>query len=458
VGPGGNAVGGRSSSGSVSGPYGSAAGGSRSGFASGPYGSAAGSSRYGVASGAGGTVAGGSHYGVASGAGGTVAGGSRYGYASGYGGAVAGGSRYGYASGYGGSRYGAYGAYNSGWMHGSWNNNYYGGWGLGAAALGFGLAGWGLGSSLYSNGWGYMPYVNPYYPAPMVNFPQAAGYYDYSQPIDTTSPAVPEAVADPAMTAFDQARAAFLAKDYTQALTLVDQAIKGTPNNAVAHEFRAVTLFALGKYEDAAGGLYGVLSVGPGWDWTTLISLYPDIETYTAQLRALEQFARNNPTSAASRFVLAYLYLTAGQNDAAIGELKRVVALQPSDRVSAQLLQSLTKGQPDGTGAAPVPAPAQASVPGGKIAGTWTASPGPGATITLSVADDGKFKWATASKGPAHTLAGQSTYGDSVLTLVQDEGGAPMVGRLTWKDANDFTFQALGGGAGDPGLAFKRSP
>ena len=230
VGPGGNAVGGRSSFGMASGPNGMVAGGSRSGF---------------------------------------VAGGSR-----GYGGGV-----------WHGGGYGNYGGYNSRWMHGNWGGGYggyggYGGWGLGGIGLGvgLGLASWGLGSSLYSGGWGYMPYSNPYYVQAAGNFPQAAGYYDYSQPIDTTSADAPAAVAEPAMSAFDQARAAFLAGDYPQALSLVDQAIKGTPNNSAAHEFRGVTLFALGRYDDAAGTLYGVLSVGPGWDWTTLISLYADVE------------------------------------------------------------------------------------------------------------------------------------------------------------------------------------
>ena len=44
-------------------------------------------------------------------------------------------------------------------------------------------------------------------------------------------------------------------------------------------------LFAVGKYDLAAGPLYAVLSVGPGWDWTTMAGLYPDIDVYTAQLR-----------------------------------------------------------------------------------------------------------------------------------------------------------------------------
>ena len=47
--------------------------------------------------------------------------------------------------------------------------------------------------------------------------------------------------------------------------------------------------------------------------------------------------------TAAPRFVLAYLYLTEGQNSAADGQLKTITQLQPGDRVSAQLLQSMSK-------------------------------------------------------------------------------------------------------------------
>ena len=46
--------------------------------------------------------------------------------------------------------------------------------------------------------------------------------------------------------------------------------------------------------------MYAVLSVGPGWDWTTLISLYPNVDVYTAQLRALEDYCKANPQSASA--------------------------------------------------------------------------------------------------------------------------------------------------------------
>ena len=125
VGPGGNAVAGRSNLGAVSGPRGTAVAGSR-GFAAG---------------GTGGAVAGRGYYG---------------------------------ASGYRPYGYNAYGGYHTGWVHGYWNghdyagwgwrNPYWGGWGLGMGlgmGLGWGLSSWGFGSSLY--GMGYMPYSNPYY-------------------------------------------------------------------------------------------------------------------------------------------------------------------------------------------------------------------------------------------------------------------------------------------------------
>ena len=141
------------------------------------------------------------------------------------------------------------------------------------------------------------------------------------------------AVADQVGTSFDAARDSFKAGDYAKALELTDQAIRQMPNDAALHEFRGVVLFALHRYEDAAAPLYAVLAVGPGWDWSTLVGLYPNVSVYTEQLRALESYCNLNPQSASARFVLAYFYLTQGNTDAAVQQLKRVVALQPKDTV-----------------------------------------------------------------------------------------------------------------------------
>ena len=142
--------------------------------------------------------------------------------------------------------------------------------------------------------------------------------------------------------AFDRARDAFKAGDYAAALDLTDEALKDVPDDPLVHEFKALALFARGEDARAAAELHAVLAVRPGMDWTTLSGLYPDVETYTGQLRALEDRCRRDPKAAAPRFVLAYHYLVAGHNDAAVAQLKAVLALEPGDRVARRLLTSLT--------------------------------------------------------------------------------------------------------------------
>jgi hypothetical protein len=357
------------------------------------------------------------------------------------------------------------------------------GWGLGGLGLGGwggGWGGWGPSSWLYGPmlyDWGYSNYYNPYYAVPSMVIEQPATVYDYSQPINPTVAPPAQSVTDQAMTLFDQARGAFRNGDYTTALDLDDQAIKQLPNDATLHEFRGLALFALRRYEDAATPLYAVLTVGPGWDWPTLIGLYPNVETYTAQLRDLESRVEQNPNSAPLRFVLAYHYMSEGYVDAAIGQFREIVRLQPKDTVSAQLLQQLEKApaaaQPltptSATAAATTPAtsapggalPAPAatvSAPAGPVEGTWVAMPADGTTITLTIAPGGHFTWQVNSQGKTHEFQGDQTHGNALLTLAQTGPGAqpPLVGRMTWQDPDHFTFRLIGGPPDDPGLHFSR--
>jgi tetratricopeptide (TPR) repeat protein len=371
---------------------------------------------------------------------------------------------------------GAYAGYHRGWTNGYWHgyhNNAYWNWGnfaLGAVA---GVTAWGLGSSLYS--WGYAPYANPYYSTdtyaqPIVveqvvadGAPQTitvpAVSYDYSQPINTQAPPPEAAVADPALAKFDEGRAAFKAGDYVQALKRTDEAIKTLPNDATLHEFRALALFALQKYEQAATPLHAVLSVGPGWDWTTLIGLYPRADVYTQQLRALEQYARSNPKSTAAHFLLAYHYLTQGHNDAALGQFRQIQALAPGDTLSAQLVKQLAR--PDETPAAtPTPATSPAASAGptkeAKLTGRWTARPGAETDIDLDVKEDGTFTWKVTAKGKTQVIAGDWSRAAGILTLAQGNQGGALVGNVTWQDANRFQFRAIGTTPEDPGLLFTR--
>jgi tetratricopeptide (TPR) repeat protein len=408
-----------------------------------------------------------------------------------------------------------YMGYHQGWVHGYWNSNHAGGWagrggygstgngywgryggygmGYGGYGMGYGGFGWGLGSGLgmglgmgmgYGlSSWlfgpmlynsGYSNYSNPYYGGGYGGANQVVGQpvvYDYSQPINSTAPTPDETVTNQAMTIFDQARDAFKQEDYKTALDLDDQALRQLPNDPTLHEFRALCLFAPGRYDEAAASLYAVLSVGPGWDWTTLINLYSNPETYTQQVRALENSCAQNPKPAAARFVLAYHYMTQGHTDAALAQFKAVVAFQPNDKLSAQLVQQLEAAQQppsegqtaQGPNPSTPPSPdnvasanPSSSAKEGKLEGTWTAQPAPDTTISLTFQDQGHFTWKVSHQGQDRQFNGNSSYVNGILTLAQDQNNA-MVGSINWQDENHIQFKVLGGGPSDPGLSFTKS-
>lgn len=215
-------------------------------------------------------------------------------------------------------------------------------------------------------------YNNPYWEAP------AVPVHDYSQPIPvpdesqvqsayppapddaaleagenlpTTPPPAPEPndEAKKANRLFDDARDMFKDAKYAEAQAKVDQAIKILPSDATLHEFRSLTLFAQGKYKDAAAAVYAVLAAGPGWDWETMKFLYGNDSVFTGQLRSLEGFVKDNPKETYGHFLLAYQYLVLGSKDSAIKELEEVVRLRPEDKLSAGILKGLKS---DSNGAA----------------------------------------------------------------------------------------------------------
>ena len=210
-----------------------------------------------------------------------------------------------------------YKKYHQEWVHGYWIGHYTGGLGwrsLGSGdpgfqgagpggepgiGLGWGLSPWLFGPMLYT--YGYSPYANPYDRASKVVSRRPAAR-DYSQPIDAQGAPPASAVTDLAAARFETAREAFKRGDHSGALELVDQALKEMPDDPALHEFRALTLFALTRCDEAAAALYAVLSVQPGCDWTTLISLYGDPGRYTQQLRAFEAIQRTIPAIGVGAF------------------------------------------------------------------------------------------------------------------------------------------------------------
>ncbi len=243
--------------------------------------------------------------------------------------------------------------------------------------------------------------------------------------------------------------------DYQTALAQVDQAIALVPNDTVLHEFRGLVLFALGRYKEAAATVYAVLSTGPGWDWTTLSGLYPSVDVYTEQLRALEQYAKSRPAAAEAKFLLAYHYLTCGYTDAAAVQLREVVRLNPRDQLSAQLLHSISASD-TAEEAVPIrPAAAMTPADASSLVGHWTARRADGATIKLTLAGDGKFTWTLAQNGKPQQFSGTYTVADNLLVLKQ--GNNPMmVGQVASLAGDRFNFKLAGDNPSDPGLTFVR--
>lgn len=440
----------------------------------------------------------------------------------GYGGGWGGGYGGGYGGGWGGGYYGGNGwtqPYYGNWYRGNWGgSSFWTGFGAGALTT-FGLStltsypsyaysaplyssygvysyfptwgasnynSWGIGS--VANTWLYSGYSNPYYATVVAAQPAYAttSAYNYAQPINLTATPPDATVADSTEQVFSAARDSFMAGDYPRALELADQVLKQTPNVPVVHEFRALALFAMKRYDEAAAVEYAVLSSGPGWNWATLVGLYPDVDTYTNHLRALEAFVKSNPASNSAQFLLADHYLVQGHNDAARSQFEKVVNLQPKQTLSASFVKALTKvaetpltavaaAQP---GLVPVGNPVPATTPptGGppatavaanasaeppppppaEMIGTWNAKPAPDVAIALTLKQDGAFSWVVDTKGQKQTLEGTAAFKDGTLALLQPEG-PPLVGKVTQEGADKFVFAPPGGTDGKPaGLTFTK--
>jgi Flp pilus assembly protein TadD len=326
-------------------------------------------------------------------------------------------------------------------------------------------------------GYGSGGYVNPYYssiPATVV----ASSPYDYSQPVVVnnyvtndgdltnssdaqggvggTSSATATSASDPMV---DDALNAFKAGDYAAALAGFDKALKLTPNDSVIHEVRALTLFALGRYPEAAATLNAVLAVAPGMDWTTISNVYGSVDAYTQHLRKLEDFCKSHPGDAAAHFVLAYHYIVGGHAEMAAEALKVVVAKQPGDMVAERLLEAL---QPPTPAEAPAPAqaaatpsPAAPAAPETDLVGRWKASGG-GDTVELTITAESTFTWKSAPQGkPAVELSGTIETAADAIALVSEKAGT-MTGQVKSLGADAFEFSLPGAPTGTKPLRFDR--
>jgi tetratricopeptide (TPR) repeat protein len=347
--------------------------------------------------------------------------------------------------------------WHGGWYHGFapgyWNRWDYL-WDSYPVAAAAGLTWWGVNSLGYQ--FGCSDYYNPYYTDSMPAY--------YTEPVITPAvqpaeepavqaePSLPPGVSPEAVAKFDQARAVFVEGNYKESLKLTDEALAKMPRDAALHEFRALVLFALTRYAEAAAAIHPVLDVGPGWDWKTMSSLYPSIDTYTTQLRALEE-ARNKNKTADLFFLTGYHYLTLGHPDTALGEFQKALELQPKDAVTASLVATMSPrdAKPSATppGSAPKPVPPE------NVVGTWTAAGPKSAGYSMTLGKDGAFTWSYQRGARKQEAKGVYTVEGNVLAMEPDTGGV-LLAELTAKAPDGLHFKMVGGPKDDPGLDFRR--
>ncbi len=336
------------------------------------------------------------------------------------------------------------------------------------SAVAWGLAAWTLGSLAFDTG--YNSYRNPY-PAPPVQ--TRTTVINYTQPLSVVAAKEAPEPEEAALTseekstaAIERARAEFRNGDYLAALKSTDESISYTPGDSTLHEFRALCLFALGRYGDAAGVLNPVLASGPGWDWATMANFYPDSETYTGQIRKLEAYVESKPDSADAHFLLGYHYMVAGFIDEAHGMFDTVTRLQPADTVAAQLRNLAESSSPNAedeeapeaeslTG---TPEPAEGVVvepiDPSDIEGSWKAASADGKAIVLALDPAGTFTWNYEGASDGKVLTGDwSIDEEGRLVLAADD--VQMVADISLIE-NTLQFVLAGSPVGDPGLSFVR--
>jgi Tfp pilus assembly protein PilF len=374
-------------------------------------------------------------------------------------------------------------AYHGNWYHGDWHGHWahpyayrpwgwYGGglgWGLGVG-VGFGVATIGVASLGSPWGWGYYGYYNPYWVGPV----GGVTYINYSQPIvvappssgpppagyATTPPAPADAAMPPnasqerALATFDSARSFFKRGDYPMALAQTNRAIALVPNDSLMHEFRALCLFAMMDYQQAAAAMHAVLSSGPGWDKATLVGLYASPDVYNTQLLALEKYRSEHPQASAARFLLAYHYMLSGRDEQAAGELQIVAQQEPSDQLAAQLLSGLTTPSADQPTAAAETAPAQ-PVGVAELIGEWRGSRPDGSQFELNLSEDNHFTWKCTQRDKEQQLSGTYTLANNYLILAARDQNA-LVGHVAMEPGDKLKFKLAGGSPNDPGLTFTR--
>ena len=231
--------------------------------------------------------------------------------------------------------------------------------------------------------------------------------------------------------------------------------MKEFPNDPAMHEYRALVPLRAGRYQQASAAIHSILASGPGWDWTTLQSLYPDNDTYANQLAALEKAAAAKPDDPRLQFLLAYHYMTANQPSRGEGGARRGSAsCCPTDSAGRATGPGGRRGGGEGRaeGSDANPRPTSNSI---SSATGWPRVPTAGRSASPSSPKAG-------SSGRSRTRPARrtrSTARSAWRTTCSSWSGSRAVRSWAASTAladNKFQFKVLGGGDADPGLTFAK--
>jgi hypothetical protein len=194
----------------------------------------------------------------------------------------------------------------------------------------------------------YTPFAPVYAPVPVPSYSDENPYPVYNSvglPADNGDYTLPNGTTDPAAMSsepFDrQGEHAFRAGDYMAANRAWQHAVVDDPSNGALAMKLALALFAVGKYQEAAGTTQQVLMLLPQEKWGQAVSdykkLYRNPKDYLDQLKNLAKAAADKPNDPALRFLLGFHYGYSGRVADAVRELNKLVQLEPKDQLGRKL-------------------------------------------------------------------------------------------------------------------------
>jgi hypothetical protein len=205
------------------------------------------------------------------------------------------------------------------------------------------------------------PYYYPYY-----------GYYPYSYRDDSYTNAYQrdrqeettedqtasdETIDDGVIRHLDSISQAFADGKYEQALRYAEQAVIDNSDNALLRFVHSQTLFATGKYTNAASVLRRALqtAVTQKQDVAFAIDLYPDEDILNGQIDALKKAVSSEPQRADLRLLLGYQLFGVGRYEQALESLRQAESDQPNRQAAKVLIDIIERSNQ--------PAPSEAEGP-----------------------------------------------------------------------------------------------